>query len=630
MHDASSEQRVVSAEQAGVRLYRFVQRAFPKWLSSKRRSLSAIRAGEVRVNGQAAEETRLLREGDCVELCKDVAQQAAHELARLCTTVYTAPASSATNEHGWSFAVVWKPAGVACQELELTDTKVRGWIDGTADSTQAIYWLEKAACGWLILARNTATHRALQEQLASGEMQCRFRVLCKGMIAPGIVGEEVCIPASAVDGGGADPAAPGASPRHVAMPVRARIVDVSLSNSFGHLTTLDAWLDVAGNNRTHAAMATSTLSTEQTSQLKEVGALARFVRQALASIGHPVIGNLPDTVGLPGCRDKGYMLALTELSFRDPRHERHSSHDDGGLLRFQRDEPDKMGAVRERENRFRTRKLAVEARELERADTASIDVETSADGMPLAYTIGEKAFCSLRFRVTKDTLIPRPSTETLVAAALDWMPRWRRPGCLPRILDIGTGCGCLLISILHALPTSTGIGVDVSSAALAVAQDNAARLLDDVPARYRFVQADMQQLDEPHELAKLTTCTSATSGAAEEAAMTVPFTHVVCNPPYLTDKRYRRLSMLAAEPELALVGPDNDGLGAYRALATVLQSDRLLLPGGLLILEVGCGLADRVADGIFGLHDVWRIKEKRLDRQNAVRCLVFEKRAAPP
>jgi methylase of polypeptide subunit release factors len=220
-----------------------------------------------------------------------------------------------------------------------------------------------------------------------------------------------------------------------------------------------------------------------------------------------------------------------------------------------------------------------------------------------------------------------------VDATLDWIQQSNLPDVTPRILDIGTGCGCLLISILHALPNSTGIGIDLSDAALAVANDNANRLLShqmSFQSRFRFVQADMLQLDQPHELVKLEQVTLPSDNNTNTILPSAPFTHIVCNPPYLTNKRYQRLSTLAAEPALALIGSDADGLGAYRALAKVLQSNQLLLPRGLLVLEVGRGLAERVENEIFALpddngNDVWRVRERRLDKQNAIRCLVLEK-----
>jgi hypothetical protein len=146
----------VAAGQVGLRLYRFSQLNFPNRLPSKRRCLQAIRAGELRVNGTIAEETRILCEGDVVELNEDVQLRAKRELERLGIIIShtTTPepsgiADDLLSNNSWSFSVVWKPAGVASQELELADTKARKWTENTDCDTRAVYWLEKSACGWV-------------------------------------------------------------------------------------------------------------------------------------------------------------------------------------------------------------------------------------------------------------------------------------------------------------------------------------------------------------------------------------------------------------------------------------------------------------------------------------------------
>ena len=92
---------------------------------------------------------------------------------------------------------------------------------------------------------------------------------------------------------------------------------------------------------------------------------------------------------------------------------------------------------------------------------------------PIAYLLGEKEFWSLRFEVAPAVLIPRPETETVVEAVLAQLPDRQRP---LRLLDLGVGSGCLLLALLSELPRATGLGVDDSSAALAIARRNAERL----------------------------------------------------------------------------------------------------------------------------------------------------------
>jgi release factor glutamine methyltransferase len=180
---------------------------------------------------------------------------------------------------------------------------------------------------------------------------------------------------------------------------------------------------------------------------------------------------------------------------------------------------------------------------------------------PLAYILGQREFWSLPLRVTRDTLIPRPDTETLVEAALAWQAR--RVADAPRILDLGTGSGCLLLALLVELPAARGIGVDISQPALAVARENAARL--GVADRAAFVCGDWA---------------SPLSGK---------FDLVVCNPPYIADSEWDELAadIREFEPVLALRG-GADGLAAYRTILSELPG--LLATDGSAFLEVGgCG-----------------------------------------
>jgi release factor glutamine methyltransferase len=192
---------------------------------------------------------------------------------------------------------------------------------------------------------------------------------------------------------------------------------------------------------------------------------------------------------------------------------------------------------------------------------------------PLAYILGEREFWSLPLRVTPDTLIPRPDTETLVEAALAWCAA---RGGAPRILDLGTGSGCVLLALLIELPAARGVGVDISQPALSVARANAERL--GVGRRAAFVCADWS---------------SALSGA---------FDLVVCNPPYIADSEW---DVLAAdvrdfEPALALRG-GADGLDAYRAILSELP--RLLAPNGSAFIELG-GMSAAAVAGLAAAHDI--------------------------
>ncbi len=188
-----------------------------------------------------------------------------------------------------------------------------------------------------------------------------------------------------------------------------------------------------------------------------------------------------------------------------------------------------------------------------------------AAGEPLAHILGVREFWSLPFEVSADVLIPRPDTETVVEAALGWLGGKDGP-C--RILDLGTGSGCLLLALLSERPEATGVGVDVSTKALHVARRNAHAF--GLAERARFVVADWGR------------------GIAGR------FDIVVANPPYVADSELAGEAAEVArfEPRLALAGGE-DGLDCVRALIPELP--RLLADDGALFLEVGAGQASPTA-----------------------------------
>lgn len=179
---------------------------------------------------------------------------------------------------------------------------------------------------------------------------------------------------------------------------------------------------------------------------------------------------------------------------------------------------------------------------------------------PVSQIVGLRAFWAHDFEVTPDVLDPRPETELLVEVAL------REP--FATLLDIGTGSGCILLSLLAARPEAQGTGTDISQAALAVAARNAARL--GIGARLRLIRADWAE------------------GVAGR------FDLIVSNPPYLAEAEFPGLEPEPRlwEPKGALVsGPS--GLEAYRAIAAAAPG--LLAPGGRLVLEHGPGQGPAIA-----------------------------------
>jgi release factor glutamine methyltransferase len=190
---------------------------------------------------------------------------------------------------------------------------------------------------------------------------------------------------------------------------------------------------------------------------------------------------------------------------------------------------------------------------------------------PVAQITGRRLFWGLEFRVTPDTLDPRPETETLVAEALTWP--------FLKVLDLGTGTGCILLSCLKHMPMARGMGVDASPAALVVAAQNAADL--GLEGRARFLQSDWF------------------------AAVEGRFDLIVSNPPYIAADEMAALApdVRDWEPHLALT-PGGDGLDAYRAIAR--GAGARLLPGGRILLEIGPTQGHAVSSllAAAGLEDV--------------------------
>ena len=189
------------------------------------------------------------------------------------------------------------------------------------------------------------------------------------------------------------------------------------------------------------------------------------------------------------------------------------------------------------------------------------------DGEPVSRIRGTRDFYGRDFLIDACTLDPRPDTETLVDAALDTIAQngWKdRP---LELLDLGTGSGCILLTLLAELPQAEGVGTDASEGALRVAAENARRL--GVAPRARFLAADW--LD----------------------GMEGQFDLIVSNPPYIPSAEIAGLAreVAAYDPRPALDG-GADGLDAYRRIAE--GAGALLAPGGQLLVEIGASQADAV------------------------------------
>jgi release factor glutamine methyltransferase len=212
----------------------------------------------------------------------------------------------------------------------------------------------------------------------------------------------------------------------------------------------------------------------------------------------------------------------------------------------------------------RARLIADSERILEAREVAAVSALAARrlKREPVSRIRGRKEFWSLMLSITPAVLTPRPETETVVEAALDFVARGGLKNETLRILDIGTGSGALLLALISELPNAVGTGTDISEDALDVARANAAR--NGLAARCRFVACDIA------------------------AGVAGPFDLIVSNPPYVVHDEIATLTPEVRDyaPAVALDG-GADGLQCYRAIAK--DARWLLTPGGRLIVELGAG-----------------------------------------
>jgi release factor glutamine methyltransferase len=229
----------------------------------------------------------------------------------------------------------------------------------------------------------------------------------------------------------------------------------------------------------------------------------------------------------------------------------------------------------------------------EQAETLASSTRRRLAHEPVARILGRREFWGLPFVLSPETLVPRPDTETLVETVLDLIPSRQAP---LRIVDFGTGSGCILVSLLHELPNATGLGVDLSFGALVTARVNASA--NDVGRR----------------------CHLAVSSWAE--AITGPFDLIVSNPPYIASAVIPTLDEEVREhdPRLALDGGP-DGLAPYRILLK--EAGRLLAPGGLLAVEIGYDQAEDLTS-LAGAHGLEVVRVAH-DLSGTPRCIAMKR-----
>ena len=209
---------------------------------------------------------------------------------------------------------------------------------------------------------------------------------------------------------------------------------------------------------------------------------------------------------------------------------------------------------------------------------------------PIAYLLGEKEFWSKKFSVNKDTLIPRPETELLVEKLVTIFKKKRI-----NILDIGTGTGCIIVSLLSNLKNAKGTAIDISSKAIIVAKKNACKF--ELSNRIKFLHKHFEELYRNK------------------------FDLIVSNPPYIRRKDIKNLSddIKKFEPKMALDG-GNDGLDLIKKI--IYKSKKILKINGTLALEIGNEQIDKVSKIL--TDNKFRINCVIKDYRNNIRCVIAE------
>ena len=229
----------------------------------------------------------------------------------------------------------------------------------------------------------------------------------------------------------------------------------------------------------------------------------------------------------------------------------------------------------------------------DQVDGAAYDglIARRATGEPIAYITGHREFWSLDLLVTPDVLIPRPDSETLIEAAVAALPA----DAAPRVLDLGTGSGCLLLAALSQWPRGWGVGVDRSEAALRVARANASHT--GIGDRACFLAGHWGE------------------------ALSGRFDLILCNPPYIGTNEAVAPEVRAFEPMTALFA-GRDGLDDYRRI--IPQLTALLAPGGSAHLEIGHAQADLVSELA---RDAMLEPSVRFDIEGRARCVSLRPQA---
>ncbi|KAF9335855.1 hypothetical protein BG006_010476 [Podila minutissima] len=586
----------------GSRVWKFVMQHWKAIVQSREHMRKCFKRGEVSVNGSVAEVTKLLLTGDVVRIKFNT--RAAHESIygrEKLTVLYedeelavvVKPSGKTMVAFGYMLPFSLRPSSMArsndtehmddlpeAEEEEEDDNdesefQIQQNVSPTVGQQRipcSIHGLEKASNGLVLVAKTTETRSTLMKMHNSGEINRIFRVICHGVWKKQDTGPDNTSSSAYYD---ADSTIPIDAECLDAKCIQSiKVISVTESNAAEYLTTLD---------------------------VKPFSPfLGVSVRRYLMSTQHPVVGNSGNSKPLKANRDKGLCSAVVHVDFIHPTLSTLISLDLG--------EPTKFQQLRAREKKAYERRQQSDLEELRKGGLENVQNFDRKTERPIAYIVGEKDFFGMRFKVSPATLIPRSSTETLVKATLSAKEERLANKSPVRVLDVGTGSGCLLLAILNSIPGSLGVGVDISQEALDVAIANSAE--HSLSDRTSFHIGDMGRLQDSSELFQA-------------------FDILVCNPPYLDSSKSAKLTSTFVgtehEPPVALFA-ENEGYGAYEMLAKSIELDlkstsphKILAPHGLVILEIGNGMGRRVRE-TFGFM---KFERAVADNQDCERSLMF-------
>ncbi|KAJ1792430.1 hypothetical protein LPJ62_000831 [Coemansia sp. RSA 2167] len=570
----------ISADQAGQKLRPFLIHTFHNVLV-RADTIALLRQKRVLVNDQIVLDTHVLQLDDCVQVDIDALHSIKSRLRGLQVEVkYTEP----------GLVVLSKAPGINKRTVEWAAAAIevaRDTYEGVVPECDALVpWIavnevEKGMGMLVILVNSSERHMAMLEHVNKGRVVFTICAVCHGKVDDSVFAQtsmadlaEQTRELTVNDTSASSDHGLWFKYNHLRPDIfsfiSAKVTSVTPSSTVGHLSLVQA----------------SILYTTSPSLV---------LRRFMFELDHPIAGSQNHTRPLTNHKDKGTLQAFVSAEF--------PSLATNSIVTVSEDVPPKLLNVCAREAKFFDRRKEQARAEMEKlsASDSALDLDLTKC-VPAAYVSGRKEFCGFVFHVTTDTLIPRPSTETLVDTTVEFVNKRNACETDTNIMDLGTGSGCILLSVLLRTTNTRGIGIDISTPALSVAHSNNNR--HKLTHRAEFVHASFETFTiDPHVVSR------------------GPFDFIACNPPYVSSTRASRMrASIENEPMLALVA-DNGGYQAYRDIHTALAADaRVLARDGCIAFEIGKGMEN----GVRSIFGDWVEVNAVRDTQGVLRVLVFQ------